>query len=86
MNRIRAFYNIISNSFDVTDFTNFNTVKQTVNSLESLIIQLDPNAVFTHKTTADKTKVWIIVVHEENNKEYGIIVVLSREGYNISII
>ena len=85
MNRTRAFYNIISNSFDVTDFTNFNTVKQTVNSLERLILQLDPNAVFKHKTTADKTKVWIIVVHEEN-KEYGIIVVLSREGYNISII
>ena len=85
MNRIRAFYNIISNSFDVTDFTNFNVVKQTINSLESLILQLDPNAVFTHKTTADKTKVWVIVVHEKN-KEYGIIVVLSREGYNISII
>ena len=85
MNRTRAFYNIISNSFDVTDFTSFNAVKQTVNSLENLILQLDPNAVFTHKTTADKTKVWIIVVHEEN-KECGIIVILSREGYNISII
>lgn len=85
MNRMRAFYNIISNSFDVTDFTNFNAVKQTVNSLENLILQLDPNAVFKHKTTVDKTKVWIIVVHEEN-KERGIIVALSREGYNISII
>lgn len=85
MNRMRAFYNIISNSFDVTDFTSFNAVKQTVNSLEGLILQLDPDAVFTHKTTADKKKVWVIVVHEEN-KEHGIIVVLSREGYNISII
>lgn len=86
MNRTRAFYNIISNSFDVTDFTHFNTVKQTVNSLENLILQLDPNAVFTHKTTADKTKIWVAVVHEESNKEYGIIVVLSCKGYNISII
>lgn len=86
MKKTRAFYNIISNSFEVTDFTSFNTVKQTVNSLEKLILQLDPNAAFTHKTTVDKKKVWVIVVHEENNKEYGIIVVLSREGYNISII
>lgn len=85
MNMTRAFYNIISNSFEVTDFTSFNTVKQTVNSLENLILQLDPSAAFKHKTTADKTKVWVIVVHEENT-EYEIIVDLSRGRYNISII